>query len=211
MGKPDVELLFHPPEKVRRMFEAVSSMIAEKEDLNAVTVQKITDRAGIGKGTAYSYFSSREELIVLALFYDYGKLIQELEVLMKQTENFQAKMYRIMDWVYQHGEHHMTFIHMVQMSIGSHKRLFELRDNDLKEVFGGLQDYMKIRGDAIMELGYQEGLYTETDVMRRRMAFATMVLLLAMTLGKKDEYSFFRMPYDEVREYAYQMMIKMLS
>lgn len=116
-----------------------------------------------------------------------------------------------MDWVYQHSESHMTFIHMVQMSIGSHKLLMELRNNDLKEVFDGLQGYMKIRADAIMELGYKEGLYTQTDIMRRRMAFATMVLQLAMTLGKKDENSFFRMPYDEVREYAYQTMIKMLS
>lgn len=211
MAKLDMEMLFHPPEKVKRMFEAVSGMVAEKEDLDSVTVQMITERAGVGKGTAYSYFSSREELIVLALLYDYGKLIYELEMFMQQTKGFQDKMYRIMDWLYQHSEYHMTFIHMIQMSIGNHKRLCELRTGELKEIADGLQDYIMKHADEIMELGYREGLYTQTSQMKRRMAFADMVLMLAMTFGKKDEHSFFSMPYDQVREYAYQTVLKMLS
>ena len=211
MENMDVETLLHPPEKVKRMFEAVSRLVVEKADLSAITEQMITERAGIGKGTAYSYFSSREELIVLALFYDYGKLLQELELILGQTEGFRNKMYRILDWLYEHGEYHMTFIHMVQMCIGSQKNLCDMRTGSYKCLFDSMQDYMRSRGDAMMEQGFCEGLFTQKDAVRRRMAFATMVLQVAMTFGEKSEKSFFPMPYEEVREYAYEGMIKILS
>lgn len=211
MENMGVELLFRPPEKVKRMFEAVSKLIAEKADLNSITVQMITERAGIGKGTAYSYFSSREELIVVALFYDYGKLLQELEIILKQTEGFRDKMHRILDWLHGHGEYHMTFIQMLRVCIGSEKRLCDVNSGRFNNLLDGMKEYMTSRIDYLMEQGFCEGDFIQTDIIRRRMAFATMILQVAMTFGEKSEKSFFPMPYEEVREYAYEGMIKMLS
>ena len=45
-------------------------LFEEGADINNLTVAKITGRAGIGKGTAYEYFSGKEEMIAKAFFYN---------------------------------------------------------------------------------------------------------------------------------------------
>ena len=54
--------IFEPSEKVQKMYEAISELVQEKKDVATLKVQDITSRAGIGKGTAYEYFSSKEEI-----------------------------------------------------------------------------------------------------------------------------------------------------
>ena len=55
--------------KVISMYDAVGELISQGMDLNDITVLDITKKAGIGKGTAYDYFSSKEEIIAKALLY----------------------------------------------------------------------------------------------------------------------------------------------
>ena len=47
------------PEKVLLIYQAVPQMLKEGADINTLKVSEITERAGIGKGTAYEYFSSK--------------------------------------------------------------------------------------------------------------------------------------------------------
>ena len=81
-----------PPEKVRLMFQAVTELLSEKTDINAMKVADITKRAGIGKGTAYEYFSSKEEIITMALLYDYKVRLQQLEEGLSKKKCFREKM-----------------------------------------------------------------------------------------------------------------------
>ena len=60
----------NPPEKVLLMYQAVSELLRNQNDIAKIKVADITSRAGIGKGTAYEYFSSKEELIANALMHD---------------------------------------------------------------------------------------------------------------------------------------------
>ena len=55
--------------KKEKIFEGVMRLAREGADLRLVTVQQIADAAGIGKGTLYEYFSSREEIIAATLMY----------------------------------------------------------------------------------------------------------------------------------------------
>lgn len=56
--------------KERAIYQAVLELFEEGADINNLTVAKITGRAGIGKGTAYEYFSGKEEMIAKAFFYN---------------------------------------------------------------------------------------------------------------------------------------------
>ena len=56
--------------KVKALYDAVLELLNENADVNALTVADITKRAGIGKGTAYDYFSCKEEIIAGAIIYD---------------------------------------------------------------------------------------------------------------------------------------------
>ena len=65
-----IEKIAEPPEKMRRMYEAVSGLVKAKKEIADIKVSDITKAAGIGKGTAYEYFESKEELIAHALMYE---------------------------------------------------------------------------------------------------------------------------------------------
>ena len=53
-------------EKELALFQAVIDLIEEDADIHSIKVSDITNRAGIGKGTAYEYFSSKEEMVAKA-------------------------------------------------------------------------------------------------------------------------------------------------
>ena len=55
--------------KVEALYKAVMELLLEGKEIRKMKVSEITEQAGIGKGTAYEYFESREELLVRALGY----------------------------------------------------------------------------------------------------------------------------------------------
>ena len=46
--------------KVLALYRGVLELLDEGADVNTIKVSDITAKAGIGKGTAYDYFKSRE-------------------------------------------------------------------------------------------------------------------------------------------------------
>lgn len=69
--------------KVKALYDAVTELISEEMDIKEIKVSDITGRAGIGKGTAYEYFSNKEEIISNALIYHINRIctyvMEELE------------------------------------------------------------------------------------------------------------------------------------
>ena len=47
------------PPKVKAMYEAVLELFASGREFGTLKVSEITAKAGIGKGTAYEYFSTK--------------------------------------------------------------------------------------------------------------------------------------------------------
>ena len=208
-----LEQFINPPKKARLMFEAVIGYVHEKIDPGSLTVQDITARAGVGKGTAYEYFSSKEELIALALFFDYGLRILELQELLEKKKNFEEKMLGLLDWLHDNKSYHMTFVKMIQISAGDEGVCQMLQTSIPQDVFDGMHSYLMEEGDALMEEGYEQGYFAETDKVKRRLALAGMVVNLVLTLhgDEKKESSFFIMDYKDMRQYAYTTLIKTLS
>ena len=66
-------------EKVLAMYHAVAALMDEGRDIHNLKVSDITQKAGIGKGTAYEYFRSKEELLAKAICYDFAVQFQSLE------------------------------------------------------------------------------------------------------------------------------------
>ena len=91
--------------KVLALYQAVLSLLDEGADINAMKVSDITERAGIGKGTAYDYFKSKEEIIASALTYDMDLKIRAELVRMEECGSFAQKIRYVFDWVaHQHAE-----------------------------------------------------------------------------------------------------------
>ena len=66
--------------KVAAMYQAVYDLLLEDVDLGKVKVSDITSKAGIGKGTAYEYFETKEDIIAGAIceyLINFSRIIEE--------------------------------------------------------------------------------------------------------------------------------------
>ena len=78
MGKVKENTGAECPPKVKAIYQAVFELFEEGADLNSLTVSEITKKAGIGKGTAYEYFSDKEEMIARAILYSVEVFCQKI-------------------------------------------------------------------------------------------------------------------------------------
>ena len=89
--------------KVLALYRGVLELLDEGADVNSIKVSDITARAGIGKGTAYDYFKSREEIIAGALLYDVDQKIEEEKEELDRHEGFPQKVIYAFDWMERSG------------------------------------------------------------------------------------------------------------
>lgn len=83
--------------KIIALFRAVNDLMLEGADINGITVSQITVRAGIGKGTAYEYFTNKEELIAGALLYKLSNICQEVQEEMETRSSLRDKVSYLLD------------------------------------------------------------------------------------------------------------------
>ncbi len=92
-------IVTNPPEKVKAMYDAVLDEMNEGTQLHSLTVSGITKKAGIGKGTAYEYFSSKDEIITSALVYHILNRVNEYKNDLEKIDGFENKINYSLDWV----------------------------------------------------------------------------------------------------------------
>lgn len=86
------ERIEETPEKVLALYDAIEALISEGVDINSLKVSTITEKAGIGKGTAYEYFESKEDLIACAIVAYIRKMGEELRSLISTRDSFAGKI-----------------------------------------------------------------------------------------------------------------------
>lgn len=86
-------------EKAVKMYEAVRILLEEGADINTLKVSQITQKAGIGKGTAYEYFKSKEEMVAKAILYGMMKNLQEIQARVESCASFREKYMTVADWM----------------------------------------------------------------------------------------------------------------
>lgn len=84
-------------EKENAVYEAVLRLMARGEPLHTMTVQQIAQEAGIGKGTVYEYFTSREEILTKTFLRRIEQEIQALAARMDLAQGFDGKLESLLD------------------------------------------------------------------------------------------------------------------
>ena len=122
--------------KVQAVYDAVEAYYREGTDLNSLTVAEITGRAGIGKGTAYDYFSNKEDMIANALFYKISQICTQINLRMQKEKSLSTKIKLIlMEMEHQLAETDCLFraIHIMSGDTEIGKRLQEMEKNKREE------------------------------------------------------------------------------
>lgn len=122
MGKiTGIEAEHEVPPKVLQIYNAVEQLILEEQDLSEVKVSTITEKAGIGKGTAYEYFETKDDMIACALLYHIRKICEELGNAILEKESFAEKINFLLDGIEQKNvrkEYFLRFMHVLTEKTG---------------------------------------------------------------------------------------------
>lgn len=111
MGKiTGLEEIENIPPKVLQMYRAVIELLEGGEDISGLRVSTITDKAGIGKGTAYEYFDTKEEIVACALVYYMQWIFEWLESSMLEKENFGGQVDFILNIMSTRDKQNQCFI-----------------------------------------------------------------------------------------------------
>lgn len=190
--EPDEQI----PEKVKQLFTAVLSMIHEGVDLGSCKVVDITNRAGIGKGTAYEYFETREDIIVAAVVYSTRQITLWLEQELEKYPTFFEKvefMFDIMEKKIGEAECLISFLHMLTDNSVCGKKLRDMGGWNVSEE-SSIQSLLKNvlvkgveNGDIRKDLPLE---YMETIL------YSKLFIFLTYTQFKEKK----EMPIDEMKK-----------
>lgn len=133
--------------KAVQLCRAVCELLGEGVDIKEMKVSEITEKAGIGKGTAYEYFKSKEEMIAYALLYGVMENLKEVTYRVESCQSFRDKYLTILDWLEEIFFSHGSIAILCQVVTDS----FQI-SGDLKRAMGKDMNGPEYVYDSIEEL-----------------------------------------------------------
>lgn len=103
------------PVKVQQLYRGVIELILEGVDVRTLKVSDITQKAGIGKGTAYDYFDTREEIIVSAILHTMVCIQEEVEAELALRTSFFDRMEYLLEVLEKKMAERECFLHFIHL------------------------------------------------------------------------------------------------
>lgn len=177
-------------DKIIAIYHAVEDFIAEGADLSTMRVSDIAAKAGIGKGTTYEYFTSKEELVVKAMIYLVDSMTKRILNNMEKLDSFQDKFMLLLAEMEEKVKQRaciLKYFHMLSdlnLCQSMHDLLLDenedaKRANPMRIIRYLLEEGKK---EGIIGNGYSQS-YMETVMFSKIIAF---VVYIDNVLGNKD-------------------------
>lgn len=105
--------------KVLLLYRAVIELLNENVDVSALKISDITQKAGIGKGTAYDYFESKEEVITSGILYYLNRFLTEIEARLQEYGDFAGQLNYLFDLIDENLHENECLLRVVHLLLGS--------------------------------------------------------------------------------------------
>ncbi len=191
------------PPKVLLLYQAVNQLLAEGADPINLKVSTITDRAGIGKGTAYEYFDSKEEIVIHAVVYQMQAAMEQLEKGLLARKSFQDQLNYLLDEVSAQGGEPNCFLKLVHLLTDNSqfsRQVQEILDSATCERNRLIRLFRKILGAAV------ERGEVRADMPLDYMVFSVGGRVLAYMVAVMEENLEIELP--RMRELVYEGILK---
>lgn len=103
------------PPKKQAIFQAVIVLLDRGLAPDSLKVSEIAAEAGIGKGTIYEYFSSKEEIITQTLVYELETTAEEILEMIRSAGSFEGIVRKLLDWIEENYERKTSFMRLLQL------------------------------------------------------------------------------------------------
>lgn len=207
----EAKLIHNPPAKVLAMYQAVIELINDGCDVNTLKVADITRRAGIGKGTAYEYFSSKEEIISTSVLYYVQECFHKLQTISTMEGSFKEKINGVMDFIDCHVKEKQGVFFLIKMVLDSYEipKNLQMEYERMKQKCCDEEKNEII--DCIVAEGVKEGLVKEQNVFLQRAAMETQLSVYFMYCIAEEKNMELDLEVGVLREYIYQNILKLLG
>ncbi|MEY8389896.1 TetR/AcrR family transcriptional regulator [Lachnospiraceae bacterium] len=201
-----MEEKIYPP-KVRAMFEAVLELFASGRELSTLKVSEITARAGIGKGTAYEYFSTKEEIIVGAIEYEATRHFQVIIRLLEEGQSLPEIISRGLDMLEAANEkyHGLAVLEKIISDSTINGGILLKEIEKYKEEYGPCARVSQ----RLMKLVKDSNDILETNPWKVWGAILSQYMLYALYLVHRERMK--GIGREEARAFVYQNILKILD
>lgn len=195
------------PEKMEAVCQAVLRLRSQGKELNLLTVSDIAKEAGIGKGTVYDYFKTKEEILVKALIYEYCIEMRQLEKSIISEKTFRGKIYSAFHWIEHTIESKGTVLRIMQKNpelLGENKSFCELLGLKVQG-----EDMMQRLCDDILKQGEAEDIIRRPESqMEQDIMIGSISCGLASYVIHPEKYEG---TLEEAEEICYRNLLKLLE
>ena len=190
------------------LFQSVTSMLEEGISSSCMKVSDIAARAGIGKGTTYEYFSSKEELIARAVFYDIQIRIMGLTERVNSVSGFKNMFFEILDWL----EENFQAKHVLSRILGMEhmEQQFSSDVGDRLEEYSDDMVYIKDGLSGLIRVAEKEELIS-AEIPHSLQALSFVNQMFAYVAFLKMQESITDVSKKQVKEFLYNSLIRSLQ
>lgn len=142
--------------KAIAVYEAVLTLMHHGKDITTLTVADIARAAGIGKGTTYDYFSSKEEIIAKSLIYGYKMLLEKIIRSMAEEKTLETKIRSLLATAAKY-ENTGSMFEKVMMMVSSSKEMQVYIKSIFEEEQINISYFTKVVDDFI-QCAVKEGI-----------------------------------------------------
>lgn len=168
------------PEKVLLMYEAVHQLIGEEVSLADLRVSSITKRAGIGKGTAYEYFESKDELLACAFLFYVNRTAEDISSKLGRFGSLREQLDYVFDRLDQDSRRKYCFVRFVH-AVTDDSRFSELVREKLTHN-PGTKNFMEYLFGDLVRLGVERG-EINSDVPVDYLVYSVFCKVLTYMMG----------------------------
>lgn len=139
------------------IYTAVLGQMEQGADLSALTVSQIAAAAGMGKGTVYEYFSSKQEILAGLSRYCCEQEIARLNTALTPCTALQPAIQVLCDYLQDVANHRSATYHVLAQMIQRNHELLPAEtireiSNQLADVLGSLFDRLRQNGELAPNL-----------------------------------------------------------
>lgn len=195
------------PSKVRAMYEAVLQLFAAGRELGTLKVEEITKKAGIGKGTAYEYFSTKEEIVIGALDYGARCYMEVLFHLLDEKKTFQEVVFKALHILEEANDTYQGFV-LAERILSDR----ELTGKGILDEMGKHRECFRevlVLRNRFVDLAMRDENIAETDRYKVESAIVSQFLSYGFYLAHRGFFS--QVEQEKAREFAYESIVKILK
>ncbi|HHW71212.1 MAG TPA: TetR/AcrR family transcriptional regulator [Clostridiales bacterium] len=195
-------------EKQIAIFNAIIELMKNGINPYSIKVSDIAEAAGIGKGTIYDYFNSKEEAISEAILYSVAKEIEYGYSRIKSQDSFKEKFYELLYMIAEKSADNVSTFNML-LSIGEISKLYEFL---LDEKYD-LSEYVYMANQIIkhiLKAGIEEGIISTTESIPYQIIVTNSLIMgFSQYIRQKDLYP--HVSLEETIEMCYKAVVKVLN